>query len=337
MPYLRPERKVGVMRSLGLDMENHLMQCWYPSPMPPRRQDLAVIVIACGLIRRRASQPTRLSTGVSLSSLKCLVPLCWPFKVGLVGLVLLSTDLAAPAWAIQDGVHGQEKSSMQDRMSKFGFAEKEKFDEGYNAFANMKYLDAVRILTPLAKRGFVKAQLVLAVIYSNGGFGVLANASEALIWYKKAAEGGDAEAQYFIAERETNPQERLKWLIKSANQDFGQAVDQLAKLYSQDTSDEKMLHSAYKLWISAGSTGDIEAQSRLGEMYVTGHGVELDMIKGLMWLDLAAHLPGAVTIWEQTPNPETRRNEIAAQMSAEDVKIADRLAENFRREHNLRS
>jgi len=222
-------------------------------------------------------------------------------------------------------------------MSKFGFAEKEKFDEGYNAFANMKYLDAVRILTPLAKRGFVKAQLVLAVIYSNGGFGVLANASEALIWYKKAAEGGDAEAQYFIAERETNPQERLKWLIKSANQDFGQAVDQLAKLYSQDTSDEKMLHSAYKLWISAGSTGDIEAQSRLGEMYVTGHGVELDMIKGLMWLDLAAHLPGAVTIWEQTPNPETRRNEIAAQMSAEDVKIADRLAENFRREHNLRS
>jgi len=218
-------------------------------------------------------------------------------------------------------------------------SDKIKFDEGYAAFENAQYVEAARILTPLAERGFARAQLVLAVIYSNGGFGISQNPQEALIWYKRAADGGDADAQFFMAERESDLDKRLQWLIRSARQGYARAIDQLAKYYYQDSQDKTNLDSAYRLSIEAATKGDIGAQSRLGEMYISGLGVKCDMIKGLMWLDLAAHLPrdsNERVIWEDNPNPETRRNEVAARMSPEQVTIADGLAEDFRQRNNLK-
>ena len=56
---------------------------------------------------------------------------------------------------------------------------------------------AFRELLPLAEQGDAAAQHKLGVMYDNGD-GVLVNKAEALKWYRKAAEQGDSDAQYWL-------------------------------------------------------------------------------------------------------------------------------------------
>ena len=111
-----------------------------------------------------------------------------------------------------------------------------------------------------AEQGEHRAAFQLGELYANGEWyssedKVVKDVGEAIKWYRKAADGGPAEVQFYVAVRFWNPsdstnftntgtspaprhfqipadpQECLKWLLKSAEQGHGPAQDMLARIY----------------------------------------------------------------------------------------------------------
>ena len=72
------------------------------------------------------------------------------------------------------------------------------FNEGMESAKNGDYATAFLNWEPLAKRGDAKAQFELGIMYQNGE-GMPQDYNKATYWYQKAAEKGNAGAQYLLA------------------------------------------------------------------------------------------------------------------------------------------
>ena len=115
----------------------------------------------------------------------------------------------------------------------------EAFIFGWSAYDVGNYHEALRIWTPLARRGNTEAQVNLGVIYDYGK-GVGKNPRQAASWYQAAAEHGHASGQYNLAQllsqgrgvRE-NRGEALFWYKKAAEQGLAIAQHKLATLYAE--------------------------------------------------------------------------------------------------------
>jgi uncharacterized protein len=77
----------------------------------------------------------------------------------------------------------------------FAFAEAGQLEAGEAAYFKHDYANAMRLLRPLADSGNTSAQNRVASIYFWGGPGVHQDAAQAALWYRKAAERGNALAQ----------------------------------------------------------------------------------------------------------------------------------------------
>ena len=70
--------------------------------------------------------------------------------------------------------------------------------DGFAAFRRQDYAAALQYLKPKADQGMAEAQSLLGVIYHQGQ-GVTRNDSEAVKWFRKAADQGDAQAKIYLA------------------------------------------------------------------------------------------------------------------------------------------
>src|SRR5215469_12725974 len=68
------------------------------------------------------------------------------------------------------------------------------FEDGTAAYGKGDYATALRLLRPLAEEGLAKAQIVVGVMYARGQ-GVARDYNEAIKWYGRAADQGDAAGQ----------------------------------------------------------------------------------------------------------------------------------------------
>ena len=99
---------------------------------------------------------------------------------------------------------------------------------------------AFRELLPLAEQGDAKAQNSLAAMYALRGTGVSRNATEAVKWWRKAAEQGHEGAQIRLALMFRNgwgvskdAAEAVKWYRKAAEQGDADAQYWLEKLQAK--------------------------------------------------------------------------------------------------------
>ena len=76
-------------------------------------------------------------------------------------------------------------------------AEADSFDDALSAVSHEDYALAARLLGPLAKKGHSDAQTLLGSIYDYGQ-GVPQSNQEAVKWYRKAADQGNAQAQFSL-------------------------------------------------------------------------------------------------------------------------------------------
>jgi TPR repeat protein len=171
------------------------------------------------------------------------------------------------------------------------------FEEGEAAYNRFDWTTAMRLLRPVAEGGNVKAEHLVAMMYLWGR-GVAEDPVEALRWYRKAAEQGDAEAEaevgaaYWGAWGQPGPVQRdnseaLKWYRKAADQ------------------------------------GQKEAQYALGLMYEDGtEGVPQDYALAHMWLNLAAAQGHLVA--------KTFLDKLASKMTPEQIAEAQRLARDWK-------
>jgi TPR repeat protein len=121
------------------------------------------------------------------------------------------------------------------------------------------------------------------------------NYEEAVKWYRKAAEQGHANAQFYLGVLyhtgrgvEQNYEEAIKWLRKATAQDFGPAQYLMGHLYRDGNGVEKNYEEAVKWYRKAAEQGSEYAQNQLGFHYSEGLGVEKDNYEAVKWFRKAA-------------------------------------------------
>ena len=153
-----------------------------------------------------------------------------------------------------------------------------------------------RGLQERADRGDVEAQTELGSLY-YAGRGVPQDDDAAVRWTRLAAEQGYAPAQY-----------------------------NLGLLYFRSRGVLGDDAEAARWYRAAAEQGYAPGQGGLGYMYAYGAGVERDPVRAYMWLELA--WTGAVSDFTRELYAR-QRDELASEMTAEQVAEAQRLAREW--------
>lgn len=141
-----------------------------------------------------------------------------------------------------------------------------------------------------------RAQFGLGVLYHKGR-GVKVDYAKAVEWYTKAAEQGHTTAQ-----------------------------NNLGVMYRRGEGTEQNLREAFSwIWMAA-MQGDRRAQMNLADMFWLGEGVARDLVQAYVWLEFA------VTDLPRNGRhvAVTRRNEIVAELSLDEIERAERMARALR-------
>ncbi len=162
------------------------------------------------------------------------------------------------------------------------------YEQGKGVDKNMT--EAVKWYRKAAEQGYVKAQYNLAVCYYNGA-GVTKDMAKAVEWYQKAAEQGFAEAQYRLGVCYANGYGVAKDMVK--------AVEWYQKAAEQGFAEAQYrlgvcyqngdgIIEAIEWYQKAAEQGFAEAQYRLGVCYQNGDGVDKNIIEAIEWYQKAA-------------------------------------------------
>ena len=133
------------------------------------------------------------------------------------------------------------------------------FNDGYDAYQRGDYKTAVMWYRKSANQGFANAQYNLGVMYDTGQ-GVLKNDKQAVRWYRKSADQGFANAQFNLGVMYANGQGVLK-------------NDKQAVMWYRKSANQ----------------GFANAQTNLGLMYEDGKGVLQDYKQAVMWYRKSAN------------------------------------------------
>lgn len=149
---------------------------------------------------------------------------------------------------------------------------------------------ARELTTPLALKGLPSAQNVLGDLSIHAG-----EVQQAIEWYRKAAQKGDAKAQNNLGMayiRGTGVMQDFKeaamWLSKSAEQGNAKAQNNLSIMYLSGKGVATDLKLAASWCEKAAQQNDPAAQVNMGLKYRYGTGVEIDYAKAIKWLKLAS-------------------------------------------------
>ena len=159
-----------------------------------------------------------------------------------------------------------------------------------------RYSEAFGYWEQAAQMGHVRAQCVVGVCYRDG-IGVEPNGEKSEYWLKQAADKGDAEAQYYLADyyidnstsSNVNGDEILRLLQMSANKGFGLAIFRLGEIYySGDFMSSPNPEKTIGYLSKAAEKSNAYAQFYLGEYYMFGRVVSQDIERAEYWLFRAA-------------------------------------------------
>jgi len=143
-------------------------------------------------------------------------------------------------------------------LGNFSVASVIEYQQAIDAYNVGDYKTSLKLMLPLAKKGFSKAQYNLGVMYDKGK-GVDKNIKKAKKWFQFAAEQGHDKAQY-----------------------------NLGLIYGKGKGVDRDYSKAFK-WLSlAADQGNGKAQTNLGWMYEMGKGVPKDFKKAAYWYKLAS-------------------------------------------------
>lgn len=169
------------------------------------------------------------------------------------------------------------------------------------------FAEAVSLFRKSAEQGEVGAQLALAHCcmsrkYSNlmreNGMKGKKGEEEALFWYRKAADQGNAWAQTRVGEFyeggrgvKRDPAEGIRWFRKAADSGYDEAQCILGLRYIQGIGVETNYAESVKWYRKAAAQGSWSAflgQSALGMCYENGWGVPMDKAEAVKWYLKAA-------------------------------------------------
>ncbi|BCG48316.1 hypothetical protein GEOBRER4_n3202 [Citrifermentans bremense] len=139
-----------------------------------------------------------------------------------------------------------------------------------------------------ADMGSAEAQVNLGQLYETGD-GVTRDVAEAMKWYGKAAAGGDPGAQHdFDRLRAESEPRRIRWYRKDAQLGHVMAQYNLADAYYYGEEVPRDRREAAKWYLKAAEQGNAPAQYMMGLMLLQRDGVQNAPAEGVAWLRKAA-------------------------------------------------
>lgn len=148
------------------------------------------------------------------------------------------------------------------------------------------------------------AMAYLGVCYQYGD-GVEPDAQIAFEWYRKAAESGNAFAQYMMGEYyhegtdgvvEPDAQTAFEWYKKAAENGNAFAQSMMGEYYHEGTDGmvEPDAQTAFEWYRKAAENGNAFAQYWLARCYEDGDGVSVDYKKSVYWYKKTIQNPGTL-------------------------------------------
>jgi len=172
------------------------------------------------------------------------------------------------------------------------------FEEAVKAYDDGYYNRVMELCFQIPD--YPKAQNMIGTMYANGE-GVPQDYAEAMRWYRKAVEQGNAKAQTNLGIIYENghgiPQnyaEAMRWYRKAAEQGHAQAQHKLGVMYENGHGVPQDYAEAMRWYRKAAEQGSAQAQNNLGVMYVNGEGVPQDYAEAMRWFRKAAEQGSAI-------------------------------------------
>ena len=183
------------------------------------------------------------------------------------------------------------------------------------------YALAARFYRQAAHAGYARPNTIWAFLYEKG-WDVALDLRDAAVWYRKAAEQGDAEAQnnleaLYATDREPRSYpEVVRWYRAASGAGRSGSTSNLAMMYLQGRGTPRDLEQAFELFQKAANQGYAVAQNNLALMYANGQAVARDYTWAYAWLDLAVDQPACAEL----------RNGSAKEMTSDEIVRARKFA-----------
>jgi len=169
------------------------------------------------------------------------------------------------------------------------------FAAAKRAYDTGEYLEAARLVRPLADRGDARAQFLMGQMLFFG-LGMERNDAQAATFYGLAAQAGNTEAQYRLGYLHATGQgvaydasAAERYWIAAASKGHRGAIVALSDFYHEGLyrKEDEVLA---RRWLNrAAVTGDIEAMYKLGRRLMTPETVATDFRRAYAWLYIAAY------------------------------------------------
>ncbi len=178
-----------------------------------------------------------------------------------------------------------------------------------------------------------KAQATLGFLYGEG-LGVPQDYTEAVRWYRKAADQGEAYAQNKLGNRyrlgQGVPQDHVEavtWYRLAAEQGHAGAQNNLGVMYDDGKGVLQDYAEAVKWYRLAAEQGYASSLFNLGAKYGLGQGVPQDYVLAHTWLNLATsrYPPG-----EGHDRSVLARDGVAERMTPAQIADAQKLAREWK-------
>jgi TPR repeat protein len=185
--------------------------------------------------------------------------------------------------------------------------------------APQDYVEAAKWYKRAAEQGNVDAQYKLGSIYSSG-LSVIKDYSDAsnpvtVDVSRVIVPSVDLKSVVIVPQDYV---EAVKWYRKAAEQGNAQAQDYLAIMYGQGKGVPQDYAEAIQWFKRAAEQGNADAQGNLGWMYGEGNGVPVDYVEAYKWFNLAAAQGDATAI--------RNRDSLVPFMTADQIAEAQQLS-----------
>lgn len=150
-----------------------------------------------------------------------------------------------------------------------------------------------------AEQDHAKAQKYLADMYYWGWQDKVKEPDykQALLWYKRAARGGDVTAKYVLGVMyeqgkgtDINYERSSQWFYSAAEDGHRDAQYNLGNMFSKGSGVKRNRQLAVKWYTRAAEQGNVDAMYNLGNAYGRGLGVKQDLRLAYIWFARAVKL-----------------------------------------------
>lgn len=167
------------------------------------------------------------------------------------------------------------------------------------AFSNQAAADwflssEIKALIVKAEAGDIEAQFRVGAAYDYGK-GAPRDSAEAMKWYRKAADQGNAEAQNSVGsglQAEKRYEEARVWYEKASAQGHALATNNLAYLHDLGLGVKQDRQKGFELYSRAADLGWAEAMWNIANMYGASQLGEKDMVNACVWAKRAQKFAG---------------------------------------------